>query len=219
MTKDEKLKLLYDKYRKEFDGKEIVLGDGNADSRILLIGEAPGKDEVRLSKPFVGAAGKNLSEFLEVLNIDRESIYITNAIKYRLSKTNPKTGRTVNRPATKEEINLNRKYLFGEICIIKPEYVVTLGNVPLKAVMSDNNISIGDVHGKLMTLSIRTAPLFEEKCELDVQKWASLEEECSIILNLFPLYHPASIIYNQGLKNTYYEDIQRLKKILEGSKK
>jgi len=191
VTKNEELQLLYDKYKKEFAGKEIVLGDGNINSRLLLVGEAPGKDEVRLSKPFVGAAGKNLSEFLEVLDIDRESIYITNAIKYRLSKINSKTGRAVNRPATKEEINLNREYLLKEIDIIRPEYIVTLGNVPLKSVMSDNNISIGDVHGKLMTVSIQSATL-----------------------NLFPLYHPASIIYNQSLKKVYYEDIQKLKEIL-----
>jgi len=155
------------------------------------VGEAPGKDEVRLSKPFVGAAGKNLSEFLEMLDIDRESIYITNAIKYRLSKINSKTGRTINRPATKEEINLNREYLLKEIDIIKPEYIVTLGNVPLKSVMSDYNINIGDVHGKLMTVTVH-----------------------SITLNLFPLYHPASVIYNQSLKKVYFEDIQKLKEIL-----
>jgi len=191
VTKNEELQLLYDKYKKEFAGEEIVLGDGNINSRLLLVGEAPGKDEVRLSKPFVGAAGKNLSEFLEMLDIDRESIYITNAIKYRLSKINSKTGRTINRPATKEEINLNREYLLKEIDIIKPEYIVTLGNVPLKSVMSDYNINIGDVHGKLMTVTVH-----------------------SITLNLFPLYHPASVIYNQSLKKVYFEDIQKLKEIL-----
>jgi len=53
------------------------------------------------SKPFVGAAGKNLAEFLDVLGLKREDIYITNAIKYRLSKVKPETNRVSNRPATK----------------------------------------------------------------------------------------------------------------------
>ncbi|HHW49644.1 MAG TPA: uracil-DNA glycosylase [Clostridiaceae bacterium] len=212
MTKEEKLNQLYEEYKKKFDGKEIVLGDGNINSRVLLVGEAPGKDEVRLSKPFVGAAGKNLSEFLEILNIGRESIYITNAIKYRLSKINPQTGRTVNRPATREEIKLNREYLLREICIIRPEYVVTLGNVPLKSILSDSNISIGDVHGKLMTVSIQTVTPSKEECKIDNQKGTPLE------VSLFPLYHPASVIYNQSLKDIYYEDIQKLKKILESQK-
>lgn len=188
MSKSEQLNILYEDYKKEFAGEEIVLGDGNVDSSLLLIGEAPGKDEVRLARPFVGMAGKNLSEFLEVLGMDRESIYITNAIKYRLSKVNPQTGRVVNRPASKEEINSNRQYLLKEIEIINPRYIVTLGNVPLKAITDDHNISIGTVHGELKTVPISGKEY-----------------------SLFPLYHPASIIYNRNLKDIYINDIKKLK--------
>ncbi len=80
---------MYNEYTKAFSDREIVLGDGDVNSDILLMGEAPGKDEVIKKKPFVGAAGKNLSEFLNILNIDRRNIYITNVIKYRLSKDKP----------------------------------------------------------------------------------------------------------------------------------
>ncbi|MCX7711032.1 MAG: uracil-DNA glycosylase [Clostridia bacterium] len=188
MQKRDLLDKLYSEYQIEFKGEEIVLGEGNADTKILLIGEAPGKDEVKLSRPFVGMAGKNLNEFLDILGLDRQSIYITNAIKYRLSKINQDTGRIINRPATTEEIKRNIPYLHREISIIKPETVITLGNVPLKAVTEDNGISIGAVHGAIQRLSL-------------------LENE----YKLYPLYHPASVIYNQSLKETYIEDIKRLK--------
>lgn len=191
MSKSEQLNILYEEYKKQFQGEEIVLGDGNADSRLVLIGEAPGKDEVRLLKPFVGMAGKNLTEFLEILGLGRESIYITNAIKHRLSKVNSDTGRVANRPATKEEIKNNRGYLLKEISIIKPEFVVTLGSVPLKAVTGEYDISMGSVHGKLKELELSGAAY-----------------------KLFPLYHPASIIYNRSLKDVYINDIKKLKDIV-----
>ncbi|HOM03616.1 MAG TPA: uracil-DNA glycosylase [Acetivibrio sp.] len=191
MSKSEQLKNLYDLYKKEFYGREIVLGDGNADSRLVLIGEAPGREEVLNSKPFVGAAGKNLAEFLDKLGLKREDIYITNAIKYRLSKVNPDTNRVSNRPATKNEILDNRDYLLKEIEIINPEYIVTLGNVPLRAVYGDFGITIGEVHGTLSKIKV-------------------LEAE----YNLFPLYHPASIIYNAKLKEIYNEDLNKLKLII-----
>lgn len=191
MAKQECLKEHYEHYCKEFAGKEIVTGCGNADARLLLIGEAPGREEVRLSKPFVGAAGKQLCEFLEFLDIERDSIYITNAIKYRLSKTSPTTGRVSNRPAAREEINSSRPYLLKEIEIIRPNIIVTLGNVPLRALTGDNSISIGFIHGSIKKISIS-------------------EEE----YDLFPLYHPASLIYNRSLKETYLNDLKALKEIL-----
>lgn len=189
LIKSEMMKCLYSKYIKEFCKEEIVLGEGNLDAQIILVGEAPGRDEVRLSKPFVGMAGKNLDEFLSMLELKRSSIYITNVIKYRLSKVNPKTGRMINRPATKEDIDSSKKYLHSEINIIKPIYIVTLGNVALRAVTNDFHSSIGALHGKSYT---------------------KINDE-GFMFNLYPLYHPASIIYNRNLKSIYIEDILRFK--------
>ncbi|NLY42827.1 MAG: uracil-DNA glycosylase [Clostridiaceae bacterium] len=193
MDKEKPISKLYEEYIKEYKDREVVLGEGNVDSLLMLVGEAPGKEEVRLSRPFVGMAGKNLDEFLNILGMDRNELYITNAIKYRLSKINPKTGRLVNRPATMEEIQKNREYLIKEILIINPRYIVTLGNVPLKAITGENNIKIGDVHG-------------------EVRKQLLMDRE----YKLFPLYHPASIIYDRSLRETYIKDIEKLKKILRG---
>ncbi len=187
-----KLNELYSKYNKEFANNEIVFGEGCITSPILIIGEAPGKDEVKLGRPFVGAAGKNLNEFIKILGIERKNLYITNVIKYRLGKVNPKTQRIVNRPATAQDIRDNQKWLHDEIKLLRPQIIVTLGNVPLKAVTDNFSVTIGDMHGAIHSCNI-------------------LENE----FKLFPLYHPASIIYNRSLKDVYYQDIENLKKEIE----
>lgn len=192
MLKQNKIDKLYQEYKEKFNNLEVVLGEGNINAGIFLIGEAPGKDEVLQRKPFVGMAGKNLSFFLENIQVRREDIYITNTIKYRLSKVNPKTGRIVNRPTTSKDLEQNLEYLYKEIEIINPKYIVTLGNVPLKAVMQDKNITIGEVHGKLTNANIKGKNH-----------------------NIFPLYHPASVIYNRSLKEVYLDDMIQFSNILK----
>lgn len=192
MLKLEQLKALNYEYTCRFSDKEIVLGEGNPDSKLVLIGEAPGKDEVKLRKPFVGMAGKNLNEFLDILGVGRDSIYITNAIKYRLSRVSEKTGRVSNRPALKADIEGSRQFLAREICTISPRIIVTLGNVPLKAITGNYAINIGTLHGRL------------EDIDVDGRQF-----------KLFALYHPASIIYNRSLKDIYIEDIRKLSLLLD----
>lgn len=181
---------LYNEYACCFAGNEFVFGCGCMEPKLLLIGEAPGREEVRLSRPFSGAAGKYLDEFLQLAGIDRDKIYITNAIKYRLSKMNPKTGRLSNRPAAKDEIMSSRPYLLKEIELINPSCIVTLGNVPLRAVTGDLSINIGNSHGTALEVSIG---------------------ECMYML--FPLYHPASVIYNRSLKQICEADILKLRNL------
>jgi DNA polymerase len=192
MIKNEQLKALNYEYTCQFSDKEIVLGEGSPDSELFLIGEAPGKDEVKLLKPFVGMAGKNLNEFLEILGVGRDAIYITNAIKYRLSKLSEKTGRISNRPALKADIEGSRHYLTREICTISPRIIVTLGNVPLRAVTGDYSLNIGTLHGRPSDVEIE-----------------------GMQYKLFALYHPASIIYNRSLKDIYIEDIRKLSLLLQ----
>ncbi len=191
MISEELLKELYNEYAGRFAGNEFVFGCGCIEPRLLLIGEAPGREEVKLSRPFSGAAGKNLDEFLELAGIKREEIYITNAIKYRLSKENPRTGRLSNRPAARDEIIASRPYLLREIDMIRPSCIVTLGNVPLRAVTGNFSMNIGECHG---------VPAAEKIQEREYM--------------LFPLYHPASVIYNRSLKQTCEADILKLRDLL-----
>ena len=192
MTKSVELKKLYYEYANEFAGREMVFGSGDSDSAVVFVGEAPGATEVLQGMAFVGPAGKNLSDFLSFAGFERKNVYITNAIKYRLSKVNPVSGRIVNRPATPHDIAANRPYIRREIEIISPSCVVTLGNVPYQAIAGDSNSGrIGAIHGRPV----------------------------EVILNgygftIFPLYHPASVIYNRKLKDIYEDDLTKLKEHL-----
>ena len=183
-----KLDKLYLEYTNEFAGEELVFGDGNYNSGIVMIGEAPGKDEVIQGKPFVGLAGGKLKEFMDYIGLTREDLYVTNAIKYRLFKTNSKTNKKSNRPAKVNEVKSSVACLMQELKVLDPVLVITLGNVPLKAVTSDFKMTIGDVHGR---------------------------EIISEGIRIFPLYHPASLIYNRSLEETYYKDLDKLKIILK----
>ncbi len=188
-SKQLRLKQLYNEYEKEFAGEELVFGDGNVETGIIMIGEAPGKDEVKLGRPFVGLAGGKLKNFIEYLGLKREDIYVTNAIKYRLYKVNSYSGKKSNRPAKSHEIKASAGYLREEIEILCPKLVITLGNVPLKAVISELKPVIGDFHGKIITYGG---------------------------FNFFPLYHPASLIYNRSLEEAYYKDLDKLKEVIGG---
>ena len=176
---------------------EFVRGFGSCESSVMLIGEAPGKDEVLQGKPFVGKAGKILTAFLEGAGLERDDLFITNTVKYRLSKAGARPGSLVNRPARREEIVFSAAYLKREAEILHPKAVVTLGNVPLKAVLylSQSETAhvrfsslpdVGAVHG---------TPIKNAFGLKDI--W------------LFPLYHPASVIYNRALENAYREDLKK----------
>ena len=117
----------------------------------------------------------------------REDIYITNTVKFRPFKVNPDTGRLANRPPDSREIELCIPFLKQQLNIIKPQVVVTLGNTPLRALTGDKGITIGKCHGN----------------PIDMNDFY-----------LFPLYHPASIIYNMSLKDIYNEDLLELKKFI-----
>ena len=173
---------------KEFTGRKIVFGDGNVNSKILLIGEAPGANEEKEGRPFVGKAGKNLTEFMESIKIDRSELYITNVVKIRPYRISPKTGRSINRAPDNNEKALFTPFLYEEIEAVNPEIVVTLGNVPLQAVLNDKLVSIGEYHGKLINFMGR---------------------------NIFPLYHPAAVIYNRALKEIYTNDLKELREYVK----
>ncbi len=170
--------------------KTLVFGEGAEHPALMMIGEAPGGDEEKQGRPFVGKAGKNLSAFLEVVGLKREEIYISNVVKLRPTKTSPKTGKAVNRPPSSAEITFFLPFLREEIEIVAPRVIVTLGNVPLKAVTGDPAASIGAYHGKPMTLADGRV--------------------------LFALYHPAAVIYNRALQAVYDEDLLALRGFLEG---
>ena len=172
-------------YNIDVPNYKIVTGEGKEDADVVLIGEAPGGEEEAQGRPFVGKAGKNLSEFLELIDLKREDIYITNTVKFRPTKVS-ETGSISNRTPTDTEVKEFLPYLKWELKLLNPKLIVTLGNTPLKALLG-NTVTVGNLHGKLTE--------YEDK-------------------KLFPLFHPASLIYNPELKPMYTEDILRLKELI-----
>lgn len=109
------------------DGRtQTVFGVGNPQARVLLIGEAPGKNEDLQGEPFVGAAGKYLNELLACAGLRREDIYIANVLKCRPPS---------NRDPRPEEIECCADYLRDQTRAINPEFIVTLGNFATKFIL------------------------------------------------------------------------------------
>jgi DNA polymerase len=110
----------------------------------MIIGEAPGKTEDKLKKPFVGRAGKLLDELLNRIHLDRTKVYITNVVNYRPDK---------NRKPTSEEINVFKKLLFKHIEIIKPKCLLLLGATAARAVLNYKG-PLSKVRGKWKNIKI-----------------------------------------------------------------
>jgi len=147
MDKDKelsKLKKKIYKLSKNFPKKNLVFADGNRDAQVMIIGEAPGKTEDKLQKPFVGRAGKLLDDLLGRVSLDRTKVYITNVVNYRPDK---------NKKPTTEEINQFKKLLFKHIEIIKPKCVLLLGATAATAVLNHEG-PLSEVRGKWKNIKI-----------------------------------------------------------------
>jgi DNA polymerase len=138
------LKKSISKLNKNFPGKNLVFSDGNKNAKVMIVGEAPGRTEDKLQKPFVGRAGKILDNLLESINLDRSKVYITNVVNYRPNK---------NRKPTPKEINKFKNLLFKHIEIIKPNCVLLLGATAATAVL--NHIGpLSEVRGQWKNVKI-----------------------------------------------------------------
>lgn len=176
------LTALYSEMEKAFPDRRLVFGEGNAFCpRIMLIGEAPGAQEEEQRRPFVGKAGQNLNEFLQLAGLERGELYVSNVVKFRPTELGP-TGRTRNRKPSRTEIAGFTPFLLREIALVQPRQLVTLGNTPLQALLGEQT-TVGEAHGQ----------------------WLQAQG-----IPLFALYHPASMIYRPALRTIYANDILRL---------
>lgn len=162
-----------------------VVGEGNYQAKIMLVGEAPGLNEARTGRPFCGAAGKILDELLGSIGIKREEIYITNILKDRPPG---------NRNPKKEEIEACTPYLERQIEVVKPEVICTLGNYSTAFIMDKYGLKnyiqgISKIHGKIFAVK----NLFQK-------------------IKIIPLYHPAVATYNINMKEILKKDFKVLEK-------
>lgn len=109
-----------------------VPGEGNYFSKLMIVGEGPGRDEDIQGRPFVGRAGQLLTKLLNEIGIDRKDVYITNVVKCRPPE---------NRTPTPEEIRSCKKYLEKQFDLIKPKVVLILGSTALKAILGEEKIT------------------------------------------------------------------------------
>ncbi len=167
-----------------------VIGEGSYDADIVFVGEAPGRNEAKTSKPFCGAAGKILDELLSGVGINRQDVYITNIVKDRPPE---------NRDPTPEEIASYGPFLDRQIAIIKPKVIVTLGRYAMGYIMekldlSNQLVPIGKAHG----VSYQA-----------IAPW-SKEAGKHEYINIVTLYHPCVAIYNRSTFTTLKADFKVL---------
>lgn len=169
MTKEEQLAKLEAEAREELKvpGTNLVFGEGNPDARIMLIGEAPGFHEDRLGRPFVGQAGKVLDRMMDLAGIKRSDVYITNVLKTRPPG---------NRDPEPEEMEQAARFLDGQIQIVDPEVVVTLGRFSMAKFMP--GVKITQVHGVPKRVGRRVVvPMFHPAAALRARAVMTLLEE------------------------------------------
>ncbi len=136
---DEVIKDLKDhKSNLQKTAKNLVVYDGNLNAKVMLIGEAPGRDEDQQGIPFVGRAGQLLNKMLLAINLQREDVYITNVVNWR-----PPDNRTPN----DEEILEFLPFLQRQIDIVKPKFIFLLGGVAAKAILS-TPLALGKLRSK-----------------------------------------------------------------------
>jgi len=161
-----------------------VIGEGTLNANIVFVGEAPGYNEDKQGKPFVGRAGKVFDELLAHIGLKREEIFITNVLKCRPPQ---------NRNPLKNEISACTPYLDRQISIIRPRAIATLGSFALQYIFEKFGLkreTIGAVHGKSFDVFNLTG-----------------------VRKIIPMYHPATATYNPETKNLLLKDFEVLKNI------
>ena len=96
----------------------MVFGEGNERARLVFVGEAPGEEEDRQGRPFVGRAGKLLDQMIERIGLNRKEVFICNVLKCRPPN---------NRDPEAREVDACKGYLFAQLELIKPHLICTLG--------------------------------------------------------------------------------------------
>lgn len=170
----------------------MVFSDGNPAARVMVVGEAPGADEDRLGKPFVGVSGQLLDKMFAAIGLARTSsdpataIYISNILNWRPPG---------NRTPTPTEVEISLPFIERHIALAKPEVVVFMGGVATKALLN-TDMGISKLRGKLGTYKPLTSDTGGEVCPC------------------LPTYHPSYLLRTPAKKKESWEDLLILKAFL-----
>ncbi len=160
----------FDQLNEEYMNEErFVPAVGPEDTEYMLIGEAPGANEVEEGEPFVGRAGEKMNDILDDIDMQRSDLYITNLVKIRPPD---------NRDPKKDEIEAWAPLLEKEIEKVDPDIIITLGNFPSKY-MLDTSKGISKIHGRTFTREgQKIMPVFHPAATLyDRSKTPELEKD------------------------------------------
>lgn len=163
----------------------IVFGEGHARARLMFVGEAPGADEDRTGRPFVGRAGQLLDKMIVAMGTAREAVYIANVLKTRPPN---------NATPTSEEARLCAPYLYEQIRIVRPEVIVTLG-LPATRLLLESTESMGRLRGRW--------------AELDLPASDTAPTHTAAVM---PTYHPAYLLraYTDENRGKVWSDLQQV---------
>jgi len=164
----------------------LVFCDGANDADIMLIGEAPGRDEDRMGLPFVGAAGQLLDKMLTSIGLSRADVYITNILPWRPPG---------NRTPSPEETAMMWPFLKRHIQLKAPKIIFALGGSAAKLLLN-TTAGITKLRGKL--------------CDIDF----SDEQNDSQIIPVLPSLHPAYLLRQPAMKKQAFIDLLTLKKLV-----
>ena len=188
MNKQEKINQLYNAFQNcklcplSKNRTNIVFGEGNLDSSILLVGEAPGRNEDLTGKPFVGKSGIFLKTCLKEAGLDEGLLYITNVVKCRPAK---------NRVPTKNESETCvGNILLAQIDIIQPKIIVSIGSHATKTILKE-------FHKQYKMTNFKISEEVEKTIELNN-------------FLLMPIYHPAYIIRNPEKRYNFIKNLKKI---------
>ncbi len=159
VDKNQKLELIFSAIKKAYPGKTLVFNDGSPDVLIMIIGEAPGVDEEKQGKPFVGRAGKLLNSTLEMLGWQRSDFYVTNIVKYR-----PRDAVGGTLTPTPQEIEKFRPAMEKEIEVVDPKLIVVLGRIAMtglgiEGTMAANRGNVLEKSGRKILITYHPAAI------------------------------------------------------------
>lgn len=175
----------------------LVFGEGNPDSDVLFIGEAPGAMEDQLVRPFVGRSGQLLRKSIRELGWREEDVYITNIVKRRPPE---------NRDPSPEEITAYKPYLTHQIEILQPKIIVPLGRFSMNYFLPDAKITRDQGHLFEVTLSRSQSDRGSstQSGQKESKKWY-----------VTPMFHPAAALRAPAMMAEFQKNFKNLPQMLK----